>query len=223
MNFSTGGPGQCKRHHGETGVHSTWSSSEPVPCQDAETAPLRVVSAEEVAKRRKLKCVREPDVILLSFFDGVASAALICQQICEERNLQWQGILWESDPELRKRASAKFPSALLREDVDKAKAEDIINDLRQIDPKPLPLADFVRENFYFVKRKLARQRVDRAWEVMAAEIASDVQGGRMEGPFERRLVGESLQLPWPSTSTLRSCSQVLVSMFLVASRLPCAR
>ena len=35
-----------------------------------------------------------------------------------------------------------------------------------------------------MKRKLERQRVDPAWEVMAAEIASDVQRGRMEGPFE---------------------------------------
>ena len=102
VNFSTGGPGQRKRRHGETGVRSTWSSSEPVPCQDAETASLRRVSAEE-------------------------DAVKICQQICEERNLQW-----ESDPELRKLASAKFPSALLREDVDKAKAEDTSG--RQIDP-----------------------------------------------------------------------------------------
>ena len=93
----------------------------------------------------------------VKLLDGVASAALICQQICEERNLQWQGILWESDPELRKLASAKFPSALLREDVDKAKAEDIINDLRQIDPNtkalviiaagpPCPDYSRVREN-----------------------------------------------------------------------------
>ena len=49
----------------------------------------------------------------------------------------------------------------------------------------LPTSCVRSENLYFVRRKLERQRADPAWEVMAAEIASDVHSeGAWKGPFE---------------------------------------
>ena len=100
---------------------------------------------------------KAPDLILLSFFDGVASAALLCQQICSERSWKWQAVLWESNPELRQLASKKFPSAILKEDVDEETPEKIIDFLEQIDPgskalviiaagPPCPDYSRVREN-----------------------------------------------------------------------------
>ncbi|CAE7231016.1 unnamed protein product [Symbiodinium sp. CCMP2592] len=73
------------------------------------------------------------------------------------RKWQWQAVLWESNPELRKLASAKFPSAVVKEDVDKETPDSIIAFLEQIDPgaqalviiaagPPCPDYSRVREN-----------------------------------------------------------------------------
>eukprot|EP00438_Fugacium_kawagutii_P004671 Skav216583 [mRNA] locus=scaffold3151:23511:25874:+ [translate_table: standard] len=48
---------------------------------------------------------------------------------------------------------------------------------------PLPMMDFMRHNEAYVRRKLNRHRVDPHWRTLAAEIAQEVELGRMEGPF----------------------------------------
>ena len=48
---------------------------------------------------------------------------------------------------------------------------------------PKNLDDFFVENHDLVQNKLRSAKVDPCWEVLAEEIAADVQLGRMEGPF----------------------------------------
>ncbi|CAE7699540.1 unnamed protein product, partial [Symbiodinium sp. KB8] len=75
------------------------------------------------------------DAILLSFFDGVGSAGLVFQQICQEKSWTGRMLLWETDRDLVKLTAERFPEAEHRGDVDADKACKIIERLEAIDPE----------------------------------------------------------------------------------------
>ena len=117
---------------------------------------MKLVSAAEVQvaereKKRRHPDHREPlqpkvhrresgnsvpvDAILLSFFDGVGSAGLVFQQICQEKSWTGRMLLWETDRDLVKLTAERFPEAEHRGDVDADKACKIIERLEAIDPE----------------------------------------------------------------------------------------
>ena len=104
----------------------------------AQLSSMHLVSAAEVdevrsaelEKKRKQHDIREPlqrkirkrepddvvpvqsvDAILLSFFDGVGTAGLVFQQMCNERSWRGRVLLWESESDLVALTSAHFPEA----------------------------------------------------------------------------------------------------------------
>ena len=74
------------------------------------------------------------DAILLSFFDGIGTAALVFQQILEEKSWKGHMILWESDEDLAALTKEHFPKADHRGDVDNERVADLIERLDAIDP-----------------------------------------------------------------------------------------
>ena len=72
-----------------------------------------------------------PDIVLLSFFDGLGSAPLIVQRLCASSNLTWRAILWK---DLQKLTASKFPEAEQRGDIDHDEPQRLIGRLGEIDP-----------------------------------------------------------------------------------------
>ena len=75
------------------------------------------------------------DATLLSFFDGIGTAALIFKQVCDEKSWRGHMLLWESDEDLAAVTAEHFPAAEQRGDLDSDCAADILARLEQIDPE----------------------------------------------------------------------------------------
>ena len=58
------------------------------------------------------------DLILLSFFDGLGSASLICEHICKEQSWRCRALAWETDDSLVKLMLARFKNVEHRGDFD---------------------------------------------------------------------------------------------------------
>ena len=75
------------------------------------------------------------DFILLSFFDGVASAGLICNQVLSTKKFTWKGFAWETDNDLVSLSKQRFPEIQHRGDLDHDDPASVIHALRAIDPE----------------------------------------------------------------------------------------
>ena len=113
-----------RRLHG-----STKRSSEVL-----QSSSLQLVSAEEVAAKRARRSQASTDYILLSFFDGLGSAALILDSLCKETNKTWRAITWEVDRKLVNLVQEHFPHVDNRGDVDDDNVDDILKAIEEIDP-----------------------------------------------------------------------------------------
>ena len=74
------------------------------------------------------------DYILLSFFDGVGSAGLICSDIFEAEQKPWVGFAWETDSELVSLSHEKFRNIRHRGNIDDDDPARVVQELRRIDP-----------------------------------------------------------------------------------------
>ena len=98
-------------------------------------AAIKLLSAEEATqKRARRRQLPPPDYILLSFFDGVGSAALVLNSLCSKTRKTWRAIAWEIDSDLVKLVQEHFPDVIHRGDVDADNAEDILQAMNEIDP-----------------------------------------------------------------------------------------
>ena len=59
-----------------------------------------------------------PDFVMLSFFDGLGTAFLVCDNYCKEHDLQWLGASWEIDKDLASLVTEHFPRVVPRGDFD---------------------------------------------------------------------------------------------------------
>ena len=98
-------------------------------------AAVKLLSAEEATQKRARRHQQPPpDYILLSFFDGVGSAALVLNSLCSKTRKTWRAIAWEIDSDLVKLVQEHFPDVMHRGDVDADNAEDILKAMSAIDP-----------------------------------------------------------------------------------------
>ena len=164
----------------------------------------------------KIKLVennRRPDLILLSFFDSIASAAIVCQELCAARGCRWRAMLWETDSELCSLTQRQhFPRADHRGDIDQDSAAAIIDRLAFIDPDKRalilicagpPCHDYSRirsdapgshgvEGSKFVRFAEVVRELEREWEypqaLLVVENVVPTPKGRCQG-FRASSVG----------------------------------
>ena len=84
--------------------------------------------------KRARPSAESPSYILLSFFDGIGSAALICSRLFAKNSTKWQGLAWEIDPDLVAFSSKQFPNMEHRGDIDSDEPSAVVERLRQLDP-----------------------------------------------------------------------------------------
>ena len=77
---------------------------------------------------------RDPDIVLLSFFDGLGTACLVCDEYCKGRGLRWKGASWEIDSNLVKLIAKHFPDVVARGDFEKESAMSLRDLVQVLDP-----------------------------------------------------------------------------------------
>ncbi|CAE7864907.1 DNMT3A, partial [Symbiodinium necroappetens] len=75
-----------------------------------------------------------PDFVMLSFFDGLGTAFMVCDNYCKARNLQWSGASWEIDKELESLGAEHFPQVTLRGDFEQEDAATLQKLVEELDP-----------------------------------------------------------------------------------------
>ena len=103
---------------------------------DDRRPPLKrkMTSHGENPMPRKRHVSDKIDYILLSFFDGIASAGLVCDEIISQKQQRWKGFAWETDKDLMSLSEEKFPQMQRRGDIDADDPASLISALRAIDP-----------------------------------------------------------------------------------------
>ena len=89
-------------------------------------------SKEMVAAKHTLG--GDPDVVLLSFFDGLGTACLICDEYCKGQGLRWKCSSCEIDGNLVKLIAQHFPDVVARGDFEKASATSLHDLVQTLDP-----------------------------------------------------------------------------------------
>eukprot|EP00439_Symbiodinium_sp_Y106_P011130 s7285_g1.t1 len=74
-----------------------------------------------------------PDIVLLSFFDGLGTACL-CDEYCKGQGLRWKGASWEIDGNLVKLIAQHFPDVVARGDFAKESATSLHDLVQTLDP-----------------------------------------------------------------------------------------
>ena len=104
--------------------------------EEAKAQQLRERPRSRSRQRRQQRPARaQCDLILLSFFDGVGSALIICERICQEKDWQWRALVWETDEDLVKLTSDRFSNIEHRGDFDCDSVGKVIETLEQLDPR----------------------------------------------------------------------------------------
>ncbi|CAE7807536.1 DNMT3A, partial [Symbiodinium necroappetens] len=75
-----------------------------------------------------------PDFVMLSFFDGLGTAFLVCDNYCKEHNLQWSGASWEIDRDLESLVAEHFPQVTPRGDFEQEDAATLQKLVDELDP-----------------------------------------------------------------------------------------
>ncbi|CAE7268898.1 Dnmt3a, partial [Symbiodinium sp. CCMP2456] len=69
-----------------------------------------------------------------SFFDGLGTAFLVCDNHCKEHGLNWRGASWEIDEDLVKLGAKHFPDVMTRGDFEEETADSLSKLVQQLDP-----------------------------------------------------------------------------------------
>ncbi|CAE7199832.1 kanC [Symbiodinium sp. CCMP2592] len=104
------------------------------PDDDKKELPQPVTLRSKAETIRIKNGDRPPDIVLLSFFDGLGTACLICDEHCSSNGLQWRGASWEIDPNLKKLLHDHFPDVVQRGDFDQETPESLHNLVQELDP-----------------------------------------------------------------------------------------
>ncbi|CAE7232002.1 DNMT3A [Symbiodinium sp. CCMP2456] len=101
--------------------------------RDSTGHPLgaKLLSNQQVTTRDKTTAV---DFVVLSFFDGLGTAFLVCDNHCKAKGLSWRGASWEIDEDLVKLGIKHFPDVLTRGDFEQETAESLSKLVQQLDP-----------------------------------------------------------------------------------------
>ena len=75
-----------------------------------------------------------PDFVMLSFFVGLGTAFMVCDNYCKEHNLQWLGASWEIDKDLESLGVEHFPQVTPRGDFEQEDAVTIQKLVDELDP-----------------------------------------------------------------------------------------
>ena len=71
---------------------------------------------------------------MLSFFDGLGTAFMVCDNYCKEHNLHWLGASWEIDKDLESLGAEHFPQVTPRGDFEQEDAATIQKLVDELDP-----------------------------------------------------------------------------------------
>ncbi|CAE7617397.1 Dnmt3a, partial [Symbiodinium sp. CCMP2456] len=102
--------------------------------RDSTGHPLgaKLLSHQQVTKRdQKIAAI---DFVVLSFFDGLGTAFLVCDNHCKEKGLSWRGASWEIDEDLVKLGVKHFPDVVTRGDFEEETADSLSKLVQQLDP-----------------------------------------------------------------------------------------
>ncbi|CAE7841029.1 kanC, partial [Symbiodinium necroappetens] len=75
-----------------------------------------------------------PDFVMLSFFDGLGTAFMVCDNYCKEHNLRWSGASWEIDKDLESLGAEHFPQVTPRGDFEQEDAATVQKLVDELDP-----------------------------------------------------------------------------------------
>ena len=105
------------------------------PHSDISSSPgthtlLRDASQQRGDQEETTESGRDPGIVLLSFFQGLGTACLICDEYCQGKGLSWRGASWEIDANLAKVISNHQP----RGDFENETADSVHDLVKQLDP-----------------------------------------------------------------------------------------
>ena len=79
-----------------------------------------------------IRAVANTTVILLSFFDGIATAAHVLRELQVDVPLF---MAWETDPDCHQVAATHFPDIWARGDIERDDLRDVYQEILKIDPE----------------------------------------------------------------------------------------
>ncbi|CAE7533633.1 unnamed protein product [Symbiodinium sp. CCMP2592] len=128
------GHGKGRQHDDDRSQWSPLPRSRRSPDDDKQKIPQPVTLRSKAETIRIKNGDRPPDIVMLSFFDGLGTACLICDEYCSSNGLQWRGASWEIDPNLKKLLQEHFPEVVQRGDFDQETPESLHNLVQELDP-----------------------------------------------------------------------------------------
>ena len=104
------------------------------PPTGLDDRPPRAEPRSKEMVAAKHTCGGDPDIVLLSFFDGLGTACLICDEYCKGQGLRWKGASCEIDGNLVKLIAQHFPDVVARGDFEKESATSLRDLVQTLDP-----------------------------------------------------------------------------------------